>query len=536
MTSRQISTPKIRALTTALAGQIKSGTLDVRTVSAVMTETLGGRDADGAWDWRLAHDLVQIAAGRVAKVDYRQAGATLARLTALMDSLPTETRRSERQVQLQQFSTPLDLAFLIGAAAQLRPDDVVLEPSAGTGTLAVMGEAAGATVLLNELDPHRRALLAATRRQTVTGHDAEFIADLLDCDTAPGVVLMNPPFASSSTRTDPTMAARHVLSALKALRPGGRLVAIVPPALAGAEGARLWSRICALAVPVFRMHLPRAGFRKMGTTVRTDLLVLDRIDGSDCGAGQVPDIPVRSCTDAGMGLALLQDMCPPRGSLSASLSAVRKSAGKTGQPRVLASVSETDSRPNSSPVRRKVLLPSASRARVEARAEARVPLDVTVFDSPRVNAPVSDVYARYAPQRVRIDGAQPHPSPMVESLAMGSVHPPVPGEVSGSVSVALPRRLVTEGVLSEAQLETLLMAESAFAGDLPGRFVRDEKGALVRSDDAEDAVALRRGFFLGDGTGCGKGRQVAGTILTGWLAYSIHTFPAIPYPSWIDLN
>ena len=36
-------------------------------------------------------------------------------------------------------------------------------------------------------------------------------------------------------------------------------------------------------------------------------------------------------------------------------------------------------------------------------------------------------------------------------------------------------------------------------------------------DDAENAVRFRRGWFLGDGTGAGKGRQVAGILLDNWL-------------------
>ncbi len=74
------------------------------------------------------------------------------------------------------------------------------------------------------------------------------------------------------------------------------------------------------------------------------------------------------------------------------------------------------------------------------------------------------------------------------------------------------------GALSEPQLETLVMAETSFAQDLPGRFVTDEEGRLQRDDADEEAVAYRQGYFFGDGTGCGKGRQVAGLILTGWLA------------------
>jgi hypothetical protein len=36
-------------------------------------------------------------------------------------------------------------------------------------------------------------------------------------------------------------------------------------------------------------------------------------------------------------------------------------------------------------------------------------------------------------------------------------------------------------------------------------------------NDTEGAVPFRRGWFLGDGTGAGKGRQVAGIILDNWL-------------------
>ena len=104
MNSRMISTTKIRGLTSVLAQRITNGTLDIRTVSAVMTETLGGRDADGTWDRRLAFDLMQVAAGRAARIDMDHPAETLAHLAALMERLPTETRRSERQVQLQQFS------------------------------------------------------------------------------------------------------------------------------------------------------------------------------------------------------------------------------------------------------------------------------------------------------------------------------------------------------------------------------------------------------------------------------------------------
>jgi hypothetical protein len=46
---------------------------------------------------------------------------------------------------------------------------------------------------------------------------------------------------------------------------------------------------------------------------------------------------------------------------------------------------------------------------------------------------------------------------------------------------------------------------------------RDLRRRLGRARRRRDAVRFRRGWFLGDGTGAGKGRQVAGILLDNWL-------------------
>ncbi len=515
---------KIKAITAELAALITKTALTSQTLSAAMTRHLGGTDASGVWDWRLAFDLMQVAAGQGAKITPGTPQQVLAQLGDLMASLPTETRRSERQVQLQQFSTPLDLAFIVAQAARITTSDLVLEPSAGTGALAVMARMLGADLVLNEIDGTRRALLAATTGVAVTGHDAEFIDDLARFRRAPSVVLMNPPFASSVTRNDPTIAQRHVLSALKSLRPGGRLVAIVPPSVSVRGDAGLWARICAMATPVLRLHLPRRAFARMGTSVPTDLLVLDRHGPDPVAVANtpVPHCPDHLCPDLAAALSILDTHCPPRLPLSSSQQFGRKQSGPRVAPDDAKSAATPAARRSAKRNGATMLLPGAD---TKAR-NSIVPLEVDLLEVPRVNLPISDIYASYAPQRLTIAGAVSHPSPLVESLAMGSVHPPQPG----GMPIRLPGRIVKTGALSEAQLETILMAETAFGSDLPGRFCMDEKGHLVRKDAHlsgfrespaeavdDDAQAYRRGYFLGDGTGCGKGRQVAGLILAGWL-------------------
>jgi protein strawberry notch len=46
---------------------------------------------------------------------------------------------------------------------------------------------------------------------------------------------------------------------------------------------------------------------------------------------------------------------------------------------------------------------------------------------------------------------------------------------------------------------------------------RDLDVVSATPEPADNAVRLRLGWFFGDGTGAGKGRQVAGIILDNWL-------------------
>ena len=125
--------------------------LDAKALRDAMIRAFGADDARGAWVWKDAYEAAEAAVvlfiRRHGRTMRRHAGAGPDGPTAMLRMLeavaalePSHTRRSEDQVRLQQFSTPLPLAYAALQAAAIQPGDVVLEPSAGTGMLAVMAD------------------------------------------------------------------------------------------------------------------------------------------------------------------------------------------------------------------------------------------------------------------------------------------------------------------------------------------------------------------------------------------------------------
>lgn len=495
-TSITLSTSKLSTALRQIEQEIDRQSLRRSTLARAMREAFGGLDASGAWDWRKAYDVMQAAAiQRLLNSEAAADSFTAAKLVA--SRLLTETRRSEQQIRLQQFSTPLPYAALAVRAASIRKGETVLEPSAGTGALAAFAARAGGKLMLNEIDPFRRTLLEVAFDTDVTDHDGEHIDDLLQADTRPDVIVMNPPFASSVDRSrDKHTAAKHLIAAAKRLAPGGRLVAIMPTGFCPQRDASHWDRACKIMTPRLALTVPGQVYRKLGTSVDTQLMVFDKVQEDR----EMRHAAVESLNDA---LEIVDQVVGTR--------------TETTNPQAYGRVPFSNPRP---PVARQNARPSSASPKpsIGQARHAVLPLSFSALETPRENAPVSDIYAKYRPQRIDIVGAQEHPTPLVESTAMASVAPPVPS-LQVAEGLRLPNRLIAEGHLSEAQLETIIMANDAHGRDLPGDFtINDDQTKMQREDDDPDARAYRLGYFLGDGTGCGKGRECAGLILVNWLA------------------
>ena len=157
--------------------------------------------------------------------------------------------------------------------------------------------------------------------------------------------------------------------------------------------------------------------------------------------------------------------------------------------------------------------------------------------------PDTGPYDPWAPRTVCIEDATAHPTTLVQSAAMAAVSHPAP-----DYRPMLPECIAADGMLSDAQLESVILAGQAHGSRLDAlyRIAHDwetveradnrnndnrdhantdtDSGPSAQDDDAADSIEaysepirFRRGWMLGDGTGCGKGRQVAAVILDNRL-------------------
>ncbi|MDB9529551.1 strawberry notch family protein [Oscillatoria sp. CS-180] len=489
----------------------------------LMQTAFGGSDAEGLWSWKEVYDLQESAFvfmlpyfAEDMKTQGTSAIAALQQFARLEALGLTHTRRNEEAIALQQFSTPLQLAYVASHCARVTPTDLVLEPSAGTGILAQFCAVRGAQVVLNELSDRRFELLRLLFPQTaVHQFNAEHIHDLMPGHVQPSVVVMNPPFSASprQDRRNPDATGNHVRSAFLRLVPGGRLVLVSGRWFS--PDSKFWrtafsgleDQVCVRATVVFSGDT----YLKHGTSIETRLTVIDKVApigtpmSLDIGTEwMITQIDSKTAKVRSLELAkvahLLRSL-PPRSELQLRSLPLRDEP-QPAKPQAAKAKAKAQPKPTPQPTE------------VNPGPFWDDVIDVEYEEVPPTTTQTQAVlYEVYQPQRISIQGAQKHPTTLCESVALSAVRPPMP-----SYRPKLPKAVV-EGLLSEAQLESVVYAGEAHSQLLGGCYKVDETldKIEVASSGDPDAVQFRCGWFLGDGTGSGKGRQVAGIVLDNWL-------------------
>jgi predicted RNA methylase len=413
-------------------------------LTQIADQAFGGTRAQGVFTPRDAYDALETAVNKHLLETEAQAlmsmnAEAFAILSALTDRLATQTDRTLEQTEFQQFSTPPTLAFLAAKLLDLQPGDIVLEPSAGTGSLAIWPRSFGARVVCNEINPRRRALLTTELGFETYDVDAEIIDDVLPAEIRPTLVLMNPPFTATGGRVVQHHAKyglRHIESALRRLSEGGRLVAIAGENVAFQRSAVTgwWQKMAATYNVRANFGLSGKVYRKYGTNWGVQVLVIDKVGATPGGNWQ------RQLSHIVWGSA---------DSVEDTWASLRTIPQRT----INNAASEADAKDDG--------------------AQA-----------------VSSVFVPYVPAKLR--GGVPHPSTIVESASMASVTPP-----NVTYRPRLPIEVIKEGKLSIIQLERVIYAGQRHEQRLPD--------------------GARGGFYVGDGTGVGKGRVLAGIIVDNWF-------------------
>jgi predicted RNA methylase len=170
-----------------------------------------------------------------------------------------------------QFDTPPDVVARVMELSEIENfghAPLVLEPSIGLGNIAAAAEAAGASVAGIEVDAKR--LHAAKERLTLALGIK--LSDFLAQAPKPifDLVLMNPPFAGQAD-------IDHVTHALKFVKPGGRLVAIMSAAVLyrDNEKTRKFRDLIGEQATGVWEELDAGAFKASGTMVRACIVAVD---------------------------------------------------------------------------------------------------------------------------------------------------------------------------------------------------------------------------------------------------------------------
>jgi hypothetical protein len=550
------------ALTEAVYQKLKAGESlgNMTEFTKMAIKAFGGSRTSGQWTPKDAYDAMEAGINKhlldrgkdLMTMDPIEG---LKELRNLMGRVTTQGVRTDEQIKNQQFSTPPTESYVAARVANLKPEDVVLEPSAGNGGLAVWPKSIGAETHVNEIAPRRQQMLQEVGFGKPTTHDGELINALLDPAIKPTVILMNPPFSSSTTKSHEAKnknlyGYNHVDQALQRLAPGGRLVAILGggqanepeggAALNGGQSGKWFDKVGKQYSIRANVRVNGKEYQKYGTNFATRIIVIDKsgpnpgwrasvvaknVDTLEEAYNLLKDVeasrpaiparpgnaPVPGQQESGTRVAGSSDTGPrgdsggsPRGAGAGQT--VRVPRARVLEPRV-------HRQPGDKPVGGEPQPRPNPPARVEPQPEAQQPTEAPAVLGPQSSTPLPSDERTLATasedDRVVFENAEHKAAPEEDQSAYVTYQPSIkgkahPGEIVETKTMAtvplppitykpaLPAAAMTDQWLSNVQVEAIAIAGQQNEIVLPGGF----RGAAL----------------IGDGTGLGKGSEAAGIM------------------------
>ena len=519
-----------------LRDEISKGTLpkDPSRLRAIGAEVMGVEEAFIRQDAEAIDDLfdaLEVALNSVYRAR-RPESATLGERIERANKAEAYLGNRTRTIEImkrQQFSTPLPIAEAAAYALDLQSNEMVVEPTAGTGNL-LAPLPPDTRVLANEIDPRRAEGLRSQ------GYDVRQ-EDALRAALPGDVVLMNPPWGKYSTgKYGPPIplpfesvdvAERFVAKALREVSQGGRLVAVMPTTILRNPSFMKW--ISTAHTLRGLIQSPPKAYTTRGTDVESVLLVVDQ--------GRVADAP-----DAIRGKpqdwAEYRELVTPLGE-GGTHNRTRPTAVAPTPPAIEPGVRAA---PRAAPAAEQPRPPSPPPARPAERAtETGVP-GVGVAPEPRAGEPSAGVVATRGVERApaELEGADRGLSGDVY-VAPQRFTETVKGERFSVASEAELDAAQRSTVFAPAPLRSgpgdnphprLIVITRSLAGarrpDLTyqakGRLLWDAYGRKVISDQQLDygilpalqANADGHGFLSAADVGVGKSRIAAG-VIAEWL-------------------
>ena len=209
---------------------------------------------DGGWEAGDAHEACELAIteilfslSRVMNQHAKSPQELDAMISKTASVEPRLRGTSQRHDRLQHHATPLEVAWAMAVAADIRPGDRVLDPGAGTGILLGMARMAEPEAKLrgNEADARRAEMLRmAAPNVPVACVDALEPAPQYPKDWGKHeVVLLNPPFSArlGSQGRHINEGLRHAAAAQAATYKHGRIIALLGGSIKPRDKA--WEKI-----------------------------------------------------------------------------------------------------------------------------------------------------------------------------------------------------------------------------------------------------------------------------------------------------